>query len=197
MQHQRHGFHFWKPSIPRDTFIDWSILDCCVEEIQGNTWVSIVPNIKGGALSNLNHPKSTAPVLWGVKGDQFQRPWKPSAGELPEEGEEATSSLLTWLILRASWNPFKTTDFEFQCIFLLSSFLLVLSHLRASHMGREWVFAFRAVLLHPWLLGIPQAVTQKASEDAARKESFEESGGEKAGDSSSQVSDATNEISPV
>jgi len=118
MQHHRHQFNFWKPGIPRDTSINWPVFDCCVKEIWENTWVSIFPNIKASALSNLHHPKSTAPVQRGMKGDQFQRPWKPSAGELPGAGEEeATSSLLTWVVLWASeplskWPTFNLSLFS-------------------------------------------------------------------------------------
>lgn len=56
--------------------------------------------------------------------------------------KEATSSLLTWWLLWAIEPPFKMTDFEFQHIFFLSSFLRVLSHLRISPIRRDWVFAF-------------------------------------------------------
>lgn len=100
MQHHRHRFHFWKPGVPRDAFINWSILDHCVKEIWGNTWVSVVHNIKTSALSNPHHPKNTAPIEQGMKGDQLQRPWTFSAHKLLGKGEEeTTNSLLTWLIL--------------------------------------------------------------------------------------------------
>lgn len=195
MQHHRHQFNFWNPGIPRDAFIDWSIFDRCIKEIWGNTWVSLVPNTKASALSNLHHPKNTAPVQQGMKGDQFQKPWKPSAGELPGGGEEeATSSLFTWVILGASESLAKWPTLNF------STFSSCPPFFGSFHTCRLLMWEGTGYLLsslfYPWLLSMPQAVA-RVSGDAARKESFVEFGGEKAGDSSSQVSNAMNEISLI
>lgn len=133
MQHHRQQFHFWEPDIPRDVFINWSIFDHCVKEICANIWVSVLPNIKASALSNLHHPKNTVPLQRRMKGDQFQRPWKPSAGELPggwrkppalsshDLSYEQVNPLSKWLTLNfnifSSCSPF--LGFFHTCGFLL------------------------------------------------------------------------------
>lgn len=106
MQHHRQQLHFWEPGILRNIFINWSIFDHCVKEICANIWVSVLPHIKASALSNPHHPENTAPLQRRMKGNQFQRPWKLSAGELPGgEGSHQLSPHMSALM--SKWIPFQ------------------------------------------------------------------------------------------
>lgn len=106
MQHHRQQLYFWESCILRDIFINWSIFDHCVKEICANIRVCVLSNIKASALSNPHHLKNTAPLQRRMKGNQFQRPWKPSAGDLA--GGEGSHQLSPYRsALMSKWTPFQ------------------------------------------------------------------------------------------